>query len=170
MRILDENGNEITDPDLTKGYLVEEYKVKEGAEPIDNVTKFVWADDDWETVQRYRLYTDGDITRQEEAKAAAKREANLNAIAELVKTTTVPSDKLGYIWKCTYIGDVCVVKEYIEDPDSKGTEDNPIEWATGVPLIPNAYYTHDSKKYVYVGEQSVAGDVWDGTDFEAVDW
>ena len=105
-----------------------------------------------------------------ENEARKKREENLDTLVSLLKTSTEQSDKLGYLWNCTYVGDVCVSKEYVEDPDAKGTYDKPIEWAPGIPLIQNAYYIHDSKKYVYVGEPSSAGDIWDASDFEEVDW
>lgn len=58
MRILDHNGVEIseTDVDLSVGYLMESHIIKADAAPIDRVNKFVWADDDYETVLIYRLY------------------------------------------------------------------------------------------------------------------
>lgn len=56
MRILDEQGNEIENPDLEIGYLVNEKIVKPGAyETIDNMKKFVLADDDYEEIIRYRV-------------------------------------------------------------------------------------------------------------------
>ena len=55
MRILSQDNQELTQEqcDLTKGYLVHEVTIKEGAEPIDNVTKFAWADEDYEEILRY---------------------------------------------------------------------------------------------------------------------
>lgn len=55
MRILDEQGQPLTEEqcDLTAGYLREEVVIRPDAEPIDNVTKFAWADEDYETIQRY---------------------------------------------------------------------------------------------------------------------
>lgn len=55
MRILDEQGHPLTEEqcDLTAGYLREEVVIRPDAEPIDNVTKFAWADEDYETIQRY---------------------------------------------------------------------------------------------------------------------
>lgn len=55
MRILDEQGNELTldQCDLTAGYLAEETVIRADATPIDNKTKFAWADEDYETIQRY---------------------------------------------------------------------------------------------------------------------
>ena len=55
MRILDEHGVEHTqaDCDLTAGVLLEETIVRPGAAPIDNVTKFAWAEEDLEPILRY---------------------------------------------------------------------------------------------------------------------
>lgn len=56
MRILNENMEEITEYDLEKGSLCPATIIRPDATPIDNQTKFAWADDDYETVQVYRLY------------------------------------------------------------------------------------------------------------------
>lgn len=152
------------------GYYAKETRIKSDATPIDNKTKFAWADDDYEEVEVWHEYTEDELKQLEDSKAQAKRDANLNTLADLIKMTTEQSDKLGYLWKCTYVGNVCVCKEYIADPDAKGTKDNPISWVPNIQLIPNAYYAYNSKKYVYVGKQSVSGDIWDGIDFEIVDW
>lgn len=55
MRILDENGKEIAldQCDMTVGFLMNETLIRSDAAPIDNVTKFAWADEDYETIQRY---------------------------------------------------------------------------------------------------------------------
>ena len=55
MRILDEQGQPLTEEqcDLTAGFLREEVIIRPEAEPIDNVTKFAWADEDYETILRY---------------------------------------------------------------------------------------------------------------------
>lgn len=55
MRILDEQGRERTeaDCDLTAGVLLEETVIRPEAAPIDNVTKFAWAEEDYETIRRY---------------------------------------------------------------------------------------------------------------------
>ena len=58
MRILDIDGNELTEAeiDLEKGTLsMPTQIVKADAEPIDNVTKFAWNDDDYEEVQYYTI-------------------------------------------------------------------------------------------------------------------
>ena len=55
MRILDEQGQPLTEEqcDLTAGFLREEVIIRPDAAPIDNVTKFAWADQDYETILRY---------------------------------------------------------------------------------------------------------------------
>lgn len=60
MRIVNENNETIkeADVDLTKGELINAIGIKEDAEPIDNVTKFAWADEDYEEVLRYVLKND----------------------------------------------------------------------------------------------------------------
>lgn len=154
---------------MTDGRYVTSIRIKDDAEPLSN-EKQAWCDEDYEEVEVWQEYTDAELEQMKEVESQIQRDANLNAIVDLIKISTEQSDKLGYLWKCTYIGGICVSKEYIEDPEAKGTEDNPIEWVAGVSLIPNAYYLYDAKKYVYVGEQSIAGDIWDETDFELVTW
>ena len=55
MRILDEQGREHPreDCDLTAGVLLEETIIRPGAAPVDNVSKFAWAEEDFEPILRY---------------------------------------------------------------------------------------------------------------------
>ena len=55
MRILNEHDEELqrSDCDLAIGELRSEVIIKPDAEPIDNVTKHAWADDDYEKILRY---------------------------------------------------------------------------------------------------------------------
>jgi hypothetical protein len=53
MRIVNQALKTIAEYDLNKGYLVPATAIKEDATPIDNVTKFAWADDEYEEVQMY---------------------------------------------------------------------------------------------------------------------
>lgn len=55
MIVINENYETITEYDLSAGYLYTTTVIKEDASPIDNVTKFAWADDDYEEVQMYVL-------------------------------------------------------------------------------------------------------------------
>lgn len=54
---------------MKKGYYRTVIRVKEDAEPIDNITKFAWCNDDYETVNEFVEYTN------EELKEMAIRES-----------------------------------------------------------------------------------------------
>lgn len=58
MRIVNENYETITEAeaDLTVGYLSLAIVIRENADPIDDKTKFAWADEDYEEVQVYHLF------------------------------------------------------------------------------------------------------------------
>lgn len=81
-----------------------------------------------------------------------------------IRETLAQSDKLGYDWRCYYINDVLVNRVYIEQIDPKGTADNPIAWTADVPLIPNAYYTHNDTRKVWMGEAGITA-AWDDVNF-----
>lgn len=53
-----------------EGYYVEETRVKKDAMPIDNVTKFAWADEDYETIRCYVAVPESE--RREDRVAALK--------------------------------------------------------------------------------------------------
>lgn len=53
MRVIDQQGKIMENYDLTNGRLVSATVIREDAEPIDNVKKFAWADEDYEDVQMY---------------------------------------------------------------------------------------------------------------------
>lgn len=64
------------------------------------------------------------------------------------------SDKLGYDWRNIYVNKILVRQEYVEQDVKQGTADNPIVWASGMPLIQNAYYTHNGEIKVWMGTAS----------------
>lgn len=72
--IYDESGNPIESPDLTLGYVTEQTVVREDSAPIDDVTKFAWADGDYETRRVYVPYTADELARMAEAAERAERE------------------------------------------------------------------------------------------------
>lgn len=78
MRIVNENFENINedDVDLTKGHLVISIAIKEDAEPIDDVTKFAWSDEDYEEVQMYVL------NEEQEEPQPSETELRLMAIEE----------------------------------------------------------------------------------------
>ena len=61
------------------------------------------------------------------------------------------SDKLGYDWRNTYVNKILVRQVYVEQAVKAGTADNPIVWASGMPLIQNAYYTNNGETKVWMG-------------------
>lgn len=71
------------------------------------------------------------------------------------------SDKLGYDWRNIYVNKILVRQEYIEQEVKAGTADNPIVWKADMPLIQNAYYTHNGEIKVWMG---TAGKKADWTD------
>lgn len=108
MRILDKNNNEVTSPDLEKGYLVTEtiviahhdaVEASPGKSHIEVVKEYdnggkdvitVWDEepvlakaawDETDTIQRYTLYTDEELAERAKAKEDAEnKETKLNSL------------------------------------------------------------------------------------------
>ena len=148
------------------GYYVTKERIKADAIPIDNETKFAWDNDDYETYQEWHEYTEEELIAIQARKDKEAKEQALSHLTSLIQVDTTLSDKLGYLWKYTYVGDVCVSKEYVKDPDAVGTVNNPIVWKPGIQLVPNAFYIYNNVRYVYVGEASEAGNEFDYPNFE----
>lgn len=70
--------------------------------------------------------------------------------------------KLGYVWKPVMSGDR-IVFESVRDDNAIGTPSTPIIFVDGVRLVTNAYYLHNSSRYVYVGQPGTAG-TWEDTE------
>lgn len=82
--IYDESGKPIENPDLTLGYVTEQVVIRDDAEPIDDIEKFAWDDDDYETRQVYIPYTADELARMAEAGERAEREQWLaSALSQL---------------------------------------------------------------------------------------
>lgn len=84
-----------------------------------------------------------------------------------ITTTVTQSDKLGFDWKNFFVNDVPVRREYVEQAVKAGTADNPIHWQPAMPLIQNAYYTHNGETKVWMGEAGAVAD-WSSHDFVRV--
>lgn len=85
--------------------------------------------------------------------AALSLRGSVEQITSLVRTETTQSDKLGFDWVETYVGDVIVKKEYIEQENPVGTSaENPIVYTEGMALIDNAFYLVDGSIKVWMGE------------------
>ena len=93
MRIIDENGNDVSDVDESKGQLTNATVIRQDAAPIDNKTKWAWDDDDYETVQVYRPYTD------EEFALVTKPTVDdvTDALADISDTVSTNADDLSTI-------------------------------------------------------------------------
>ena len=86
----------------------------------------------------------------EKLKTAIK-DGKLVQAAGGITTIVTQSDKLGYDWKNFFVNDIPVRREYIEQAVKFGTADNPIVWKADMPLIQNAYYTHNGEIKVWMG-------------------
>lgn len=77
MRVVDQFLKTITEYDLDKGTLMPARAVKEGAAPIDDITKWAWAEDDYEDVMMYvetPEETEGYISQEAKELEAIKAE------------------------------------------------------------------------------------------------
>lgn len=77
MRTVNQHLQTITEYDLGKGILLPAKAIKEDAAPIDNVTKWAWAEDDYEDVMMYvetPEETEGYISQEAKELEAIKAE------------------------------------------------------------------------------------------------
>lgn len=51
---------------MIKGYYKKTIRIKQNVTPIDNITKFAYADDDYEEVEEWVDYTDEELTEMSE--------------------------------------------------------------------------------------------------------
>jgi hypothetical protein len=86
----------------------------------------------------------------EKLKTAIK-DGKLVQAAGGITSTVTQSDKLGFDWRNTYVNDILVRQEYIEQAVKYGTADNPIVWKAGMSLIQNAYYAYNGETKVWMG-------------------
>lgn len=81
-----------------------------------------------------------------------------------IREEVTQSDKIGYDWRIFYVNDIAVRKDYVEQEIPYGTANNPIVWKEGMSLIPNAYYTHDGVRKVWMGDEGAMA-AWDDDNF-----
>lgn len=74
------------------------------------------------------------------------------------------SDKLGFDWNIYSVNGIVVRKDYVAQETTMGNADNPIVWKDGATAYPNFYYTKDSVRKVWTGENS-AMPSWDDERF-----
>ena len=66
MIILNESMEEITEYDAAKGSLTQTVRIRPDAQPIDNVTKFAYADEDYEPVMIFVPYAEDTVPSTED--------------------------------------------------------------------------------------------------------
>ena len=66
MRLVNTKGQDIpeSEVDLTKGNLYTKNIIRSDAEPIDDITKFAYTDEDYETVQVYERIPDAELMQR----------------------------------------------------------------------------------------------------------
>lgn len=102
------------------------------------------------------------LNKIKESKATSDKVKSLGGLSQKI----TQSDKLGYNWVEDYIGETLVKQTYVEQTNPVGVADNPFEFVKGVMLIPNAYYTYNGKRYVYVGMDAKTATEWNESEFE----
>ncbi len=94
MRLLDENNNEIleSDCDLSIGYIQKETIIRPGATPIDDITKFAWDDDDYETIRRYIVVPEEVRTSERVAELKRKLTETDYAVIKIAEGAAGPGE------------------------------------------------------------------------------
>lgn len=75
----------------------------------------------------------------------------LDAVLEQANSDEGLPHKVGYMWKI-----VDGILMLVKDDEAEGTAENPYVFDEGVNLVPNAYYTYNNVRYVYMGAAVVA--------------
>lgn len=82
-----------------------------------------------------------------------------------IHTERMQSDKVGQDWIKYYVNNIHVRSVYIQQENPIGTSDNPFEWGNNVPCVPNAFYTHDNVRKVWMGNYRQNGADWNDNNF-----
>lgn len=82
MIVLNEAMEEITEYDLNHGSLTETVRIRPEAQPIDNVSKFAWADEDYEDVLIYTPYDWAREGREDPAQTPSAEDTILELAAD----------------------------------------------------------------------------------------
>ena len=91
MRIIDQNTQrEITNPDLSVGYLIEcEWASPEAYATIDNVNKLALDKSDYEIVKIYHRFTPEEITWMEESERQQEHQELMDSLPDAVADLSV---------------------------------------------------------------------------------
>lgn len=69
---------------MKKGYFSKKVVIKETATPIDNIEKFAWYDEDYETIQEWHEYTAEELAEIEKAEAQEEKRKQIEALPDAV--------------------------------------------------------------------------------------
>lgn len=99
MRILNEQNEELQrhDCDLTTGKLRSETIIRPDAEPIDNVTKHAWTDDDYEEILRYVVIPIATRIEQRISTLKSKLSATDYAVIKIAEGAATAEEYAGII-------------------------------------------------------------------------
>ena len=90
MKIYDENGNEVSNPDMENGYTFNRVCIKDGAIPPDGVDKIAYYDDDYETRCIYREYCESELRLIRKMKADSQMRL---ALTMFVRTSNLTDEQ-----------------------------------------------------------------------------
>lgn len=88
------------------------------------------------------------------------RDGRLVQDAGGIRVERIQSDKIGQDWIRYYVNNVLVRSDYVLQDNPNGTANNPIPFTDGIYLIPNAYYTLDNVRKVWMGAAGATGISW----------
>lgn len=80
------------------GYYEKVTRIKENAVPIDNIAKFAWADDDYETVEIWHEYTEAEIEEQKQIEISALKQKLTDTDYIIIKITEGVASKEEYAY------------------------------------------------------------------------
>ena len=94
MRILNEQDQELTQDqcDLATGYLQQETIIRPDAAHVDDAAKFAWADEDYETIQRYVEVPEEQRRAQRIAWLKAQLSATDYAVIKIAEGAAAPEE------------------------------------------------------------------------------
>lgn len=92
--IYDINGNPLQEADLSRGYVSKHIRIKPDATPVDDIVKFAYYDDDYETIDVYVEYTQREILERQLAEKRAELSEYDDVLDEAMLSIMIPSSTL----------------------------------------------------------------------------
>lgn len=108
------------------------------------------------------------MTQEEKITTASDLGLKLRTFIDSIEMPEKPElpEKVGYKWELAYtFGNSSFAWVSVVDPDAKGTQDNPIEWISGMATMVNAWYIYEDELYVCV-QAGNPTDITDNNYFE----